>query len=649
MASLADLRATVASIVTDELGYTEKAVVDMAVDCLGKGMDRTTTTKLMQSLLDDSAPKFVEKLFSKTGDVKIPPTRKRRFRDPGDDTGTARKRSIKSRFHDDDDTDVPYAVEEPVTTSGYTQSQISDLIENSKKQIEARKQQIQNMAPLIGQTPLQPPSLPAAAPLPKIQEHDHLLAEAVEKARRAAELQAKIQSQLANRPSLLTNLGAAKLIKDADNLVDQSKPQPLILDAEGRTIDSSGKTVQLSQRLPTLKANIRAKRQEQFKIQRPNEDMMDNPFFDQRVIIHSASRAKRSFLFNDKGKYEQLGQKMRAKAQLEKLQSEISSVSKKSAISSATRLALVAPQQGEADPIPDVEWWDSLVLLNNNYASASIPLKEGQDAFSRYRGISKLIEHPIPFQPPNEPRRVAPIPILLTKKERKKLRTQKRREAEKETQEKIQLGLVPPPQPKVKISNLMRVLGSEAVQDPTKVEAHVRAQMAERQKKHEEANAARKLTKDQKKTKKLKKMMEDTTLGVHVAVYRIRDISNLSNKFKVDMNAQQYHLTGCLILFKDVNLVVVEGGPKAMKKFKKLMLERIKWRMPGKGKSAADAEENRCDLVWQGTNRDRNFIDWKIKQVGAEVFAREHLKKYGVEHYWDLALSQSIVEEEEDD
>ena len=34
----------------------------------------------------------------------------------------------------------------------------------------------------------------------------------------------------------------------------------------------------------------------------------------------------------------------------------------------------------------------------------------------------------------------------------------------------------------VKISNLMRVLASEAVQDPTKVEAHVRAQMAQRQK-----------------------------------------------------------------------------------------------------------------------------------------------------------------------
>ena len=28
--------------------------------------------------------------------------------------------------------------------------------------------------------------------------------------------------------------------------------------------------------------------------------------------------------------------------------------------------------------------------------------------------------------------------------------------------------------------------------------------------------------------------------------------------------------------------------------------------------------------------------------------AREHLKKYGVEHYWDLALSESLLEGAED-
>ena len=43
------------------------------------------------------------------------------------------------------------------------------------------------------------------------------------------------------------------------------------------------------------------------------------------------------------------------------------------------------------------------------------------------------------------------------------------------------------------------------------------------------------------------------------------------------MNAQQYHLTGCVLVYSNVNLVIVEGGPKALKKYKKLMLHRIKW------------------------------------------------------------------------
>lgn len=67
----------------------------------------------------------------------------------------------------------------------------------------------------------------------------------------------------------------------------------------------------------------------------------------------------------------------------------------------------------------------------------------------------------------------------------------------------------------------MRVLGTEAVQDPTKMEAHVRAQMAKRQKAHEDANASRKLTDDQKREKNIRKIKEDTTLGVNVSVYRL--------------------------------------------------------------------------------------------------------------------------------
>lgn len=37
---------------------------------------------------------------------------------------------------------------------------------------------------------------------------------------------------------------------------------------------------------------------------------------------------------------------------------------------------------------------------------------------------------------------------------------------------------------------------------------------------HEEANAARKLTAEQRKEKKVKKLKEDLCHGVHIAVYR---------------------------------------------------------------------------------------------------------------------------------
>lgn len=74
--------------------------------------------------------------------------------------------------------------------------------------------------------------------------------------------------------------------------------------------------------------------------------------------------------------------------------------------------------------------------------------------------------------------------------------------------------------PPVRIANLMRVLCSEAVQDPTKVEATVRAQAAERQRKHLKANSDRQLSKEQRGAKKTEKIAEDVTEGVHVGVFR---------------------------------------------------------------------------------------------------------------------------------
>ncbi len=62
--------------------------------------------------------------------------------------------------------------------------------------------------------------------------------------------------------------------------------------------------------------------------------------------------------------------------------------------------------------------------------------------------ITNLIEHPIKMKPPTDLANPPEIPLLLTKKERKKLRRQNRLEAQKEIQEQVRLGLAKPPEPK---------------------------------------------------------------------------------------------------------------------------------------------------------------------------------------------------------
>ena len=50
-------------------------------------------------------------------------------------------------------------------------------------------------------------------------------------------------------------------------------------------------------------------------------------------------------------------------AQLEKLQSEISSAARKTGIASAAKLATIHKKTSVADDdVPSVEWWDSVVL-----------------------------------------------------------------------------------------------------------------------------------------------------------------------------------------------------------------------------------------------------------------------------------------------
>ena len=70
------------------------------------------------------------------------------------------------------------------------------------------------------------------------------------------------------------------------------------------------------------------------------------------------------------------------------------------------------------------------------------------------------IKHPCLIEPLAKPAPPPPQPLKLTKKEQKKLRTQRRLAREKDRQKMIGQGLIEPPKPKVKMSNLMKNSGS---------------------------------------------------------------------------------------------------------------------------------------------------------------------------------------------
>ena len=70
-----------------------------------------------------------------------------------------------------------------------------------------------------------------------------------------------------------------------------------------------------------------------------------------------------------------------------------------------------------------------------------------------------------------------------------------------------------------------------------------------------------------------------TDVQFNVAVFAVKKLVNKKLLYKVDINAQQFHLRGCAAVCPALQwqLVVVEGSAKAVKKYVGLMTARINW------------------------------------------------------------------------
>ncbi|CAL5090612.1 unnamed protein product [Urochloa decumbens] len=436
------------------------------------------------------------------------------------------------------------------------------------------------------------------------------------------------------------------------------KAPVLRLDAQGREIDEQGNVISMTKpmNLSTLKVNINKQKKEAFQIIKPDLDSLakSSAHFDERMGINQNKllRPKRpGFQFVEEGKLTRQAELHRIKSQFGEAQAKELKVKQaqlakaKAEVDMNPNLIEVAPgvrapKQKQKEAIPDIEPWDAKILLSATYEDFTVE-KLNMDRITIY------VEHPEPLDPPAEPAPPPPQPLKLTKKEQKKLRTQRRLAKEKDRQEMIRQGLLEPPKPKVKMSNLMKVLGSEAVQDPTRLEMEIRTAAAEREQAHVDRNIARKLTPSERREKKERKLFDDPTNTVEtiVCVYKISDLSHPQTRFKVDVNAQENRLTGAAVITDGISVVVVEGGKKSIKRYNKLMLNRIDWAAAvgddDDGDEEPDKPVNSCVLVWQGSVAKPNFHRFTVHNCRSEVAAKKVFADASVPHYWDLAVNFS--------
>ncbi len=163
-----------------------------------------------------------------------------------------------------------------------------------------------------------------------------------------------------------------------------------------------------------------------------------------------------------------------------------------------------------------VRWWDIQFISSKDYAE----LDNGNFTLGECETITELVQHPALIDPPSVSSGTTVKSLVLTKEEQKKSRRLRRSEALKERQEKQRLGLLPPDAPKIKLSNLMRVVGEQAVSDPTQIEKMVREQVMKRAMDHQQTNDERKLTPEQRAEKRAKKLAADAKGLTHVALFR---------------------------------------------------------------------------------------------------------------------------------
>jgi U4/U6 small nuclear ribonucleoprotein PRP3 len=477
-------------------------------------------------------------------------------------------------------------------------------------------------------------------------------AEALEAARAQAKAKAaEISARFSKKPDPAPAPAVGGLAEIRAKMAALKKTQAE--DAKSPTPESTGPrfATTLGNRRPeTPKAD--AKPKAAAPKQKQDEEELENPYFDPKAAALAKKRGPRVLALNAAGKYLDQASKLRQQRRLEEIKKTLAIQARRAGLDENSERGFLVQAP------PDIEWWDEGILAEMNYDCIEDPTKvkvETDDSI-----ITLYVQHPPLLKAPQDQRLVQVKPMYLTTKETQKLRRMRRAADLKEHQAKIRLGLEPPPPPKVKRGNMMRVMGEQAIADPTAVEMLVESQIAQRHDDHITANENRQLTKEEKHAKLVANQEKDAQKALFMCVFKVNTLAYGKHRFQIDNNAKEHALTGITLFNPDLNLVVVEGGAYAITKYKKLMLHRIKWHENGPPTESQaekqgsepqwlrpvtdegdvkDHSHNKCILLFEGEIKERSFRKWGSRVCETAGEARETLGRAKLDSLWALAKS----------
>ena len=115
------------------------------------------------------------------------------------------------------------------------------------------------------------------------------------------------------------------------------------------------------------------------------------------------------------------------------------------------------------------------------------------------------------------------------------------------------------------------------------------------------------------------------------------------------MNAKQLALNGLFLFpgdkYKGPAVIIAEGGRRAIKFYKNLLLHRINWSEVDKANFAPKEEEgepeqipsekvsirNKCGLVWEAVVPSNLFNKWRAVEINNDTERAEH--------FWDMIIN----------